>query len=131
MITRMKIKFKIRRVLACAGLFATLCFPAVSFGQCTGENGYTCDNCIPCGGELGPCCAIYNACNGPYSGCNTYEAGNGSDGNAAVNGCDMACTPIDSGVLFLLLGGAAFGGFMISRRRKEEHALQTIDNHRL
>jgi hypothetical protein len=31
----------------------------------------------------------------------------------------MACTPIDSGVLFLLLGGAAFGGMMIMRRRQE------------
>jgi hypothetical protein len=36
----------------------------------------------------------------------------------------MACTPIDSGVLFLLLGGAAFGGIMIMRRRQE--ALEVI-----
>ena len=86
---------------------------------CTGWNGYSCDSCIPCGGDFGPCCEIWKACNGPGSPCNTYEQGNGSDGQPAVNGCDMACTPIDSGILFLLLGGAAFGGMMIMRRRNE------------
>ena len=35
-------------------------------------------------------------------------------------GCDMSCTPIDSGVLFLLIGGGLFGGFMIKRRRETE-----------
>jgi len=94
------------------------------FSQCTGWNGYTCDNCTPCGPGLGPCCSVWKACNGPGSPCNTYEAGLGSDGQAAVNGCDMACTPIDSGVLFLLLGGATFGGMMIFRRKQE--ALQVV-----
>jgi hypothetical protein len=37
-----------------------------------------------------------------------------------VEGCDMSCTPIDSGVLFLLIGGGLFGGFMIKRRRETE-----------
>jgi len=32
----------------------------------------------------------------------------------------MSCTPIDSGVLFLLIGGAAFGGFLIMRRRETD-----------
>ena len=94
------------------------------FSQCTGWNGYTCDNCTPCGPGFGPCCSVWKACNGPGSPCNTYEAGLGSDGQAAVNGCDMACTPIDSGVLFLLLGGATFGGMMIFRRKQE--ALQVV-----
>lgn len=87
----------------------------------TGWNGYTCDACIPCGGPSPsqPCCSVYNACNGPLSPYNTYETGNGSDGQPAVGGCDMACTPIDSGILFLLLGGAAFGGLMIVRRREQ------------
>lgn len=94
------------------------------FSQCTGWNGYQCDACIPCGPGIGPCCSVWKACNGPGSPCNTYEGGLGSDGQAAVNGCDMACTPIDSGVLFLLLGGAAFGGMMIFRRKQE--ALQVV-----
>ena len=38
----------------------------------------------------------------------------------ATGGCDMSCTPIDSGVLFLLIGGGLFGGFMIKRRRETE-----------
>ena len=62
----------------------------------TGLNGYTCDNCIPCGEGLGPCCSVWGACNGPGSPYITYEAGNGSDGNPAVNGCDMACTDMVS-----------------------------------
>ncbi len=39
---------------------------------------------------------------------------------SATGGCDMSCTPIDSGVLFLLIGGGLFGGFMIKRRRETE-----------
>jgi len=104
-------------------VFALAIFaPGESYAQ-TGWNGYTCDNCIPCGPGLGPCCSVWKACNGPGSPYNTYEAGNGSDGSPAVNGCDMACTPIDSGVLFLLLGGAAFGGLMLMRNRRHELTL--------
>ena len=39
---------------------------------------------------------------------------------SATGGCDLSCTPIDSGVLFLLIGGGLFGGFMIKRRRETE-----------
>lgn len=112
-------------VLAAFTFGLMMIVPQDAIGQaCTGYNGYTCDNCIPCGPGLGPCCSVWKACNGPGSPCNTYEAGLGSDGQPAVNGCDMACTPIDSGVLFLLLGGAAFGGMMIMRRRQE--ALEVV-----
>ena len=45
----------------------------------------------------------------------------------ATGGCDLSCTPIDSGVLFLLLGGAAFGGMMIMRRRQE--ALEVFNSN--
>ena len=70
---------------------------------------------IPCGGQ-NPCCVVYNACNGTnYPSCNNYDPD-----YSATGGCDMSCTPIDSGVLFLLLGGAAFGGFMIMRRRETD-----------
>ena len=69
---------------------------------------------IPCGDPDFPCCVVYNACNGTATACNNYDPDFSADG-----GCDLSCTPIDSGVLFLLLGGAAFGGMMIMRRRQE------------
>lgn len=69
---------------------------------------------LPCDG-MNPCCEVYNACNGTiYPSCNNYDPD-----YSATGGCDLSCTPIDSGVLFLLLGGAAFGGFMIMRRREQ------------
>ena len=68
---------------------------------------------------MGTCCQVWNACNGPYSACHNYDPDYSGTG-----GCDLSCTPIDSGVLFLLLGGAAFGGMMIMRRRQE--ALEVI-----
>ena len=68
---------------------------------------------------MGTCCQVWNACNGPYSACHNYDPDYSGTG-----GCDLSCTPIDSGVLFLLLGGAAFGGMMIMRRRQE--ALEII-----
>jgi hypothetical protein len=37
----------------------------------------------------------------------------------------MSCTPIDSGVLFLLLGGGIFGGTLIARNRRRELLLQS------
>lgn len=68
---------------------------------------------IPCGGQT-PCCQEPDACNGTnYPSCNNYDPDYSETG-----GCDMSCAPIDSGVLFLLIGGAAFGGFMIMRRRR-------------
>lgn len=75
---------------------------------------------IPCGDPDFPCCTVYNACNGTASPCNNYDPDYSANG-----GCDLSCTPIDSGVLFLLLGGAAFGGLMIVRRRKEDLVLQS------
>ena len=74
---------------------------------------------IPCGDPNFPCCTVWKACNGTGSPCNNYDPD-----YSATGGCDLSCTPIDSGVLFLLLGGAAFGGTMIMRRR--EHATQVI-----
>ena len=89
------------------------------YAQCGGS--YTTDGDeIPCGDPMNPCCTVYNACNGTnYPSCNNYDPD-----FSATGGCDLSCTPIDSGVLFLLLGGAAFGGMMIMRRR--EHVTQII-----
>ena len=88
---------------------------AIAQVNCTGSGGYSTNGGeIPCGDPSFPCCSIWDACNGPYSGCNNYDPEYSADG-----GCDLSCTPIDSGVLFLLLGGAAFGGMMIMRRRQE------------
>ena len=97
-------------------LFASL--DATGQINCSGDGGYSTNgNEIPCGNVNFPCCSIWDACNGPYSGCNNYDPD-------FPSGCDLSCTPIDSGVLFLLLGGAAFGGMMIMRRRQE--ALEVI-----
>ena len=69
---------------------------------------------IPCGDANLPCCQVYNACNGTnYPACNNYDPD-----YSATGGCDLSCAPIDSGVLFLLIGGGLFGGLMIMRRRK-------------
>jgi len=88
--------------------------------NCTGDGGYATDGDeTPCGVDVNkPCCTIWDACNGPYSGCNNYDPDYPS-------GCDLSCTPIDSGVLFLLLGGAAFGGSMIARNRRRELLLES------
>ena len=73
-------------------------------------------------GSQGPLCTVWDACNGPYSGCQSYDldfvAGGPVAGAPDWNGCNLHCTPIDSGVLFLLLGGGFFGGMMIMRRKK-------------
>ncbi len=82
-----------------------------SFSQCgayetDGDENYNCG--------MGTCCQVWNACNGPNSPCYNYDPDYYETG-----GCDLSCTPIDSGILFLLIGGAAFGGMMIMRRRHE------------
>jgi len=86
-------------------------------GQCTG----TYADCqpdgdeIPCPNGMNNCCQVWNACNGPYYGQWNFDPDFSGDG-----GCDLSCAPIDSGVLFLLIGGGLFGGFMIKRRRETE-----------
>ena len=84
-----------------------------TLAQCGGSYATDGDE-IPCGNDNFPCCQVYNACNGTiFPSCNNYDPD-----YSATGGCDLSCAPIDSGVLFLLLGGAAFGGFMIMRRRE-------------
>jgi hypothetical protein len=75
-------------------------------------------NETPCPNPFNNCCQIDNACNGQYSPIGA--AWNYDPDYSATGGCDLSCTPIDSGVLFLLLGGAAFGGFLIMRRRETD-----------
>ena len=79
----------------------------------------TSGNEIPCGDAQFPCCQVYNACNGTATACNNYDPD-----FSETSGCDLSCAPIDSGVLFLLFGGAAFGGAMIARSRRRELLLE-------
>jgi hypothetical protein len=92
-----------------------ICFSATAIAQSTDPDP---SNNVPCPNDNFPCCETWNACNGPYYGSWSYDPDFASTGF-----CDLACTPIDSGVLFLLLGGAAFGGMMIMRRRQEAQEL--------
>ena len=99
----------------CAGISIS---PMTVRGQVCNST-VTSGNEIACGNPQFPCCAVENACNGTATACNSYDPD-----FSATGGCDLSCTPIDSGVLFLLVGGAAFGGMMIVRRRRE--ALEVI-----
>jgi hypothetical protein len=102
-------------VLVLAIVFAG---PSVLSAQCSGLGGYVeSGNEIPCS-EGGPCCTVYNACNAP---CNNYD-----NDFPLTGGCDMACTPIDSGVLFILIGGGLFGAFMLNRRRELELVTEEV-----
>ena len=91
----------------------------VSYADYTTCGNYTTDGDENTNRGMGTCCQVWNACNGPYSPCYNYDPD-----YSATGGCDLSCAPIDSGVLFLLLGGAAFGGMMIVRRRQE--ALEVV-----
>ena len=108
---------------AIKALLFTFAFSFTSVGLAQGTyqdcGTYTTDGDENTNCSMGTCCQVWNACNGPYSPCYNYDPDYSSTG-----GCDLSCAPIDSGVLFLLLGGAAFGGMMIMRRR--EHATQII-----
>jgi len=102
--------------------YFSLCVCLVSFisgdaiAQCGGSYTDANNNAIGCGNPTFPCCQVSNACNGTdYPGCNNYDPD-----YSATGGCDLSCAPIDSGVLFLLIGGGLFGGFMIKRRRETE-----------
>lgn len=89
---------------------------------CTGGGSYSTDGDeVACIGQA-PCCLVWNACNGPYSPCPNYDPDYSGTG-----GCDLSCAPIDSGILFLLLGGGLFGAFMISRKRDRELAVQHLN----
>ena len=85
----------------------------------------TCTNCNPCVIGGGPCCNVWNACNYGQSFCYDNTGCPASTVDPGT-GCDLACTPIDSGVLFLLLGGATLGGMLTFRRKQE--TLQIVQN---
>jgi len=102
-----------------------LCFAigspvSVQAQVCYGGGSYQTDGDEITDCQMGTCCQVWNACNGPYSAC-----WNSDPDYAGTGGCDLSCAPIDSGVLFLLLGGAAFGGVMISRNRRRELYLES------
>lgn len=113
------------RIYSIASMRWFVLMVSAMFVMSTSSNAQVCNatvtsgNEIPCGSTQFPCCPVYNACNGTTTACNNYDPDFSGTG-----GCDLSCTPIDSGVLFLLLGGAAFGGMMIMRRRHE--ALEAI-----
>jgi len=86
---------------------------AALYSQCGSD-------CIPCSEGM-PCCTVYNACNAYSTYCFDCDSYYGTNGV----GCDLSCAPIDSGVLFLLFGGAAFGGATIARSRRRELLLET------
>ena len=103
------------------GIFLTVASQGFTQPACPG--GYVAsDEAIPCAGFGYPCCHIYNACNGPYSGCNNFDPE--CDGCDETTGCDLSCTPIDSGVMFLLLGGGLFGAVMLQRRKELELVME-------
>ena len=97
----------------------------MSYADYTTCGSYTTDGDENTNCGMGICCSVWNACNGPNSPCYNYDPDYGPDGTN-TGGCDLSCAPIDSGVMFLLIGGAAFGGAILMRRRRE--ALEVIKN---
>jgi hypothetical protein len=114
---------KLLKIMKLRNIALSLTLIFGSFGlassQCTYQNA-----CQPDGDEIGcpngmnNCCQTDNACNGPNSPIGA--AWNYDPDYSGTGGCDLSCAPIDSGVLFLLIGGGLFGGFMIKRRRETE-----------
>ena len=82
----------------------SLC-PAMAQSDCT--------DCPPCTGS-GPCCSVWNACNYGQTFC---YSDTGCPTSTIYAGCDMACTPIDSGLIWLILIAASFGSILISRNQ--------------
>jgi hypothetical protein len=86
-----------------------------SLAQCGGSYVPDGDENYNC--RQGGCCMSPIACNGPsFPQCHNYDP----DFNL-TGGCDNSCeafVPIDNGILFLILGGGLFGGFLIQRNRK-------------
>jgi hypothetical protein len=78
-------------------------------------------NNIACPNGMNQCCQVHNACNGPYYGNWNYDPDFSGTG-----GCNLSCAPIDSGVLFILIGGGLFGAFMLNRRRELELVTEAV-----
>ena len=76
---------------------------------------------VACPNGMNNCCNVWNACNGPYQGQWNYDPD-----YSATGGCDLSCAPIDSGVLFILIGGGLFGAFMLNRRRELELVTEAV-----
>lgn len=114
---------KLLKIMNLRNITLSLTLILGSFGlassQCTYQNSCQPDGDeFPCPNRDDNCCQIDNACNGQYSPIGA--AWNYDPDFSGTGGCDLGCAPIDSGVLFLLIGGGLFGGFMIKRRRETE-----------
>ena len=100
----------------------TICvlFTAVSFAQTS------CTDCTTaCGSQGIPCCNVWNACNYNQSFCYSNTGCPGSTVDPDT-GCDLACTPIDGGILFLLVFGATGAAFLLVHKRRMELSLQDL-----
>jgi hypothetical protein len=114
---------KLKQILVIASVFALV--TSSSHAQCGGS--YDTDGDETPNSQFSPGCVVYNACNGSRYAGNTGTGGmpcyNYDPDYSDTGGCDLNCAPIDAGVLFLLFGGAAFGGLMIMRRRETDLSL--------
>ncbi len=91
------------------GFGACIVFSLTFLFTSTNAIAQTCgSDCITCI-EGGPCCTVYNACNAYQTYCFDCDAYYGT----TDVGCDLSCAPIDSGILFLIFGGAMFGMLLL------------------